>query len=143
MKKLTIADCMNGDFAKISPESPVAEASSLLIQKEALGGPVVNGSGELIGWISEQECLKATLQVVFFDERVATVKDVMREDVLSVNMDDDPMELARQMLEAKPKAYPVINNKNKVVGVVTRRRILKMLDEQLQQHAKDLKADQG
>lgn len=126
-----IADCMNTDFAVIRPEMTVVEASALLIKKESLGAPVIDEKGFLVGWISESECLQVALQVIYYNQRVATVVDVMRTEVLSVTLGDDPLSLAEQMLVQKPKVYPVVDAGNKVLGVVTRRRILKMLDDKL------------
>ena len=96
-----------------------------------LGGPVVNENRELVGWISEQECLQVTIQVVYHNQRIANVRDIMRTDVLTVSPTDHPLELARQMLSAKPnekpKSYPVVDSQRRVIGVITRRHILKML----------------
>lgn len=133
MISANVATCMSKDFAKIHPEMPVVEASAKLIKKALLGGPVTDSDGKLVGWISEQECLQVTLQVVYHNMRVATVKDVMRQDVLSVTLDNDPLEIAQQMLKAKPKGYPVVDSNNKVLGVLTRRHLLSMLDQKLRE----------
>ncbi len=127
----SIANCMSNDFAIIHPDMPVVEASEKLLKKAMFGGPVVDREGKLLGWISEQECLQISIQVVYHNQRVATVKDIMRADVLSVKLDTDPLNLAQQMLGDKPKSYPVIDGNNKVLGVITRRHILKLLIEQL------------
>ena len=131
-----IIDCMNTDFARIHPDMMVVEASAKLIKKESIGAPVTDENGYLVGWISETECLQVALQVIYYNQRVATVKDVMRREVLSVKPGDDPLHLAQQMLAQKPKVYPVVDSDNKVLGVVTRRRILKMLDEKLVEMSK-------
>ena len=55
----------------------------------------------------------------------------MRKEVLSVRADQTIFSLAEKMVGPQPKTYPVINennNKNnKVVGVISRRRVLKAL----------------
>jgi len=96
-----------------------------------LGSPVTDKAGTLVGWISERECLQAALQVVYHNQRVATVKDLMQTEVLTVSLDDEVLGLAQQMLAAKPKIYPVVDSANKVVGVISRRHILTMLDQKL------------
>lgn len=122
-----ISDCMSKDFATIKPDMPVAEASKKLIQKVLLGGPVVDDKGMLMGWVSEQDCLKVTIQVVYLHQRVATVEEIMSKEVLTVKQSDDLLAVAQQMLEAKPKAYPVVDEQGRVVGVITRRHILDQL----------------
>jgi CBS domain-containing protein len=127
----SIARCMSKDFALIHPDMPVVAAAAKLMKHAMLGGPVVDGEGLLLGWISEQECLQVSIQVVYHNQRVATVRDIMRSDVLCVKLDDDPLELAQQMLGDKPKSYPVVDARRKVLGVVTRRHVLNLLLDQL------------
>lgn len=131
MDSVSIKDLMSTRFATIHPEMPVVEASSNLIKLDMLGSPVTDDDGTLVGWISERECLQAALQVVYHNQRVATVKDLMQSEVLTVSLTDDVLSLAQQMLAAKPKIYPVVDAANKVVGVISRRHILNMLDQKL------------
>ena len=131
MNSVSIKDLMCTRFATIHPEMPVVEASSKLIKLDMLGSPVTDKAGTLVGWISERECLQAALQVVYHNQRVATVRDLMQTEVLTVSLDDEVLGLAQQMLAAKPKIYPVVDSTNKVVGVISRRHILTMLDQKL------------
>ncbi|MBU85168.1 MULTISPECIES: CBS domain-containing protein [unclassified Alcanivorax] len=131
MNSVSIKDLMCTRFAAIHPEMPVVEASSKLIKLDMLGSPVTDKAGTLVGWISERECLQAALQVVYHNQRVATVRDLMQTEVLTVSLDDEVLGLAQQMLAAKPKIYPVVDSTNKVVGVISRRHILTMLDQKL------------
>ena len=128
-----ISECMTTDYAKIHPDMPVAEASANLIKKVLLGGPVIDSSDKLVGWISDQECLQSTIQVAYHNTRVAVVKDVMQQDVITIKLTSDPLEVALQMLKAKPKNYPVVDDSGKVVGVLARRHILTMLDKKIQE----------
>ena len=127
MKDIVVKDFMNVDFAKINDEMPVITASIELIKKEALGGPIVDKENKLLGWISEQECLHVTTQFAYHNQRVALVKDIMREDVLSIKADQSIFSLAEKMMDTQPKNYPVVDDNNKVIGVITRRRVLKAL----------------
>lgn len=127
MKEIIVKDFMNVDFAKISDEMPVITAAIELIKKEALGGPIVDKENKLRGWISEQECLQVTTQFAYHNQRVALVKDIMREDVLSIRADQPIFSLAEKMMGTQPKNYPVVDDNNKVIGVITRRRVLKAL----------------
>jgi len=127
MKDMIVKNFMNVNFAKISDDMPVITASIELIKKEALGGPVVDKENQLLGWISEQECLQVTTQYAYHNHRVALVKDIMREDVLSVKADQSILSLAEKMIGTQPKNYPVVDDNNKVIGVITRRQILKAL----------------
>ncbi|KGD66558.1 hypothetical protein Y5S_00225 [Alcanivorax nanhaiticus] len=136
MDSASIKDLMSTRYAQITPDMPVVEASSNLIKQDMLGSPVTDEAGTLVGWISERECLQAALQVVYHNQRVATVKDLMQSEVLTVSLDSDVLSLAQQMLNAKPKIYPVVDADNKVLGVISRRHILNMLDQKLAELSK-------
>ena len=127
----SIADCMSREFARIHPDMPVVKAVAKLLRHELLGGPVTDADGRLLGWLSEQECLKVAIHVAYYNQRVATVGDIMRRDVLSVRADMDPMELMQQMLGDKPKNYPVVDAGGRVLGVISRRHLLQQLDQWL------------
>jgi len=127
MKNMIVKNFMDTNFARISNEMPVITASIELIKKEALGGPVVDSNNRLVGWISEQECLQVTTQYAYHNQRVALVKDIMREDVLSIKMDETIFSLAEKMVGTQPKNYPIVDDNNKVIGVITRRHVLKSL----------------
>ena len=127
MKNLIIKDVMHINFTKISDDISVITASIELIKKEALGGPVVDKENRLLGWISEQECLRVTSQFAYHNQRVASVKDIMCQEVLSIKMDQSIFSLAEKMLANQPKNYPVVDDNNKVIGVITRRHVLKYL----------------
>lgn len=131
MDSMKVADYMTTDFVNFSPDEMVVEAVRELVKHEAIGGPVVAANKELVGWISEQDCLSSALQVVYYNQRIAQVSDVMKTEVLAVREDDDLLSLAQQMLQQKPKVYPVLNEDNKVIGLISRRLILRAVDKQL------------
>ncbi len=125
METIRVADCMSHQFVSFSSEMNVVEAATELVKNELLGGPVTDSAGRLCGWVSEQDCLAVVTQVIYYSERVATVADIMRADVLTAKAEDSVVDLAAQMQQQKPKIYPVVDSANKVVGVISRRLILR------------------
>ena len=128
---ITIEQCMSASFVSFKPSTPVVEAATALVKNELLGGPVIDEQGKLVGWISEQDCLKTVIQVLYFSERVALVSDIMQTAVLTVKPGDNVIDLANQMLGQKPKIYPVVNEQGKVLGVISRRRILREMCQRI------------
>ena len=127
MKEMIVRNFMNTNFAKINEDMPVITASIELIKKDALGGPVIDKDNKLLGWISEQECLHVATQFSYHNQRIGLVKDIMSKDVLNIKADQTIFSLAEQMVGKQPKNYPVIDDRNKVIGVITRRLVLKAL----------------
>lgn len=132
MNSLKVSDYMQLRPIKLTTGMPVATAVDKLLKSTHIGAPVVDENDTLIGWISEQDCLASLLESSYYCEQVAIVKDVMRTDVLTVKAEDSIIELAQQMLTAKPKVYPVINDHAVLVGIITRRDVLIAMDKQLQ-----------
>ncbi|WP_020410797.1 CBS domain-containing protein [Hahella ganghwensis] len=131
MENLKVSDCMSRKFVSFTPEMPVVEAAMNLVQNELIGGPVVNGEGALIGWISEQDCLGTVSQVMYYADRAATVSDIMRKEVLAAKTDDNLLDLASMMQQHKPKIYPVVDERQRVMGVISRRIILREMCKQI------------
>jgi CBS domain-containing protein len=132
MNSLKVSDYMQLRPIKLTTDMPVATAVDKLLKSTHIGAPVVDDNDTLIGWISEQDCLASLLESSYYCEQVAIVKDVMRTDVLTVKAEDSIIELAQQMLTAKPKVYPVIDDHAVLVGIITRRDVLIAMDKQLQ-----------
>ncbi len=125
----TVESIMSRDFARITPDMLVVESTNLLIQKALLGSPVLDENQKLVGWLSEQECLHVIFQVLYHNQRVSTVESVMRKDVLTISSDCTILDAITQMLTpGKPKAYPVVDGSGKVVGIISRRIIVRALD---------------
>ena len=62
----------------------------------------------------------------------STVADCMKSPVLSVAPDDSILQLAEQMLGAKPKIYPVVSG-GKVIGTINRTNVLNAMNTYMQQ----------
>lgn len=127
MDSIKVSECMSHQFVSFSPLTPVVEAAIALVKNELLGGPVVDESGHLIGWISEQDCIGAVSQVAYYAQRVSVVEDVMSREVTSVDGERNAMDLAEDMKKQRRKVYPVVDGSNRVLGVISRRHILRAM----------------
>ncbi|MGQ8364240.1 CBS domain-containing protein [Glaciecola sp. 1036] len=131
MESLKISDYMNKRPAKFTLEMSVAEAVEKLLDTHQTGGPVVTEQGQLVGFLSEQDCLTRMLESSYYRQQVARVKDIMKTEVLSVNSYDSVLELAQRMLGEKPKVYPVIDEEGFLQGTINRTDVLRAIDIQL------------
>lgn len=132
MNSLKVSDYMQLRPIKLTANMPVATAVDKLLKSTHIGAPVVDDTDTLIGWVSEQDCLATLLESSYYCEEVAIVADLMKKDVLTVKARDSIIELAQQMLAAKPKVYPVIDDSGLLVGIISRRDVLKAMDKQQQ-----------
>lgn len=123
---LTVADCMTPARVTIPVNATVTEAVQILLHNHLLGCSVVDEQHHLVGYLSEQDCLKQLLADSYYRENTTSVADVMRHDVLTVSGDLSIIDLAQSMTEAKPKKYPVTDHE-RLIGEITRTDVLKAL----------------
>lgn len=127
---------MNRHPVTFTEEMSVEEAVNKLILAEQLGGPVINKEKKVIGFVSEQDCLSRMLSGTYHLQQSASVKDVMRTEVLTVKSYHGIVYLAQTMLQAKPKVYPVVDDDGYLLGVISRTDVLRAIDLELHSHYK-------
>jgi predicted transcriptional regulator len=136
MDLLKISDHMNRHPVTFNEEMSVEEAVNKLILADQLGGPVIDRDKKVIGFVSEQDCLSRMLSGTYYLQQSASVKDVMRVDVLTVKSYHGIVDLAQTMLQAKPKVYPVVDDDGYLLGVISRTDVLRAIDLELHSHYK-------
>jgi len=132
MDSIKVTDNMDRQPVLLTPEMSLAAAVDALLEKKKLGAPVVDGSGQLVGFLSQQDCMSVMLKSSYHCDLVANVNDCMRTDVLWVSPDDSVLRLAEQMLGPKPKVYPVVEE-GKVIGTINRTDVLSAINKYMQQ----------
>jgi CBS domain-containing protein len=117
---IPICQVMKKSVASVAPETTVGQTIEFLTQNHIGGAPIVNGSGELVGMISEL----ALIDVVF-DEAVkdAPVSKFMTAE-LQVVYPHEPLSRAAQLFALYAfRRLPVVEN-GKLVGMITRRDLM-------------------
>ncbi|KUJ87939.1 MAG: signal transduction protein [Halomonas sp. 54_146] len=119
----TVRDIMSRDCYRVSPNASITTLAKGLALHRLPGAPVVDDADHLIGFISEQDVMGRVLDSIYHDDEAPLVKEMMRQEVLSVSPNKSITDLAQEMLGSKPKVYPVVEQQ-RLVGIVTRRDIL-------------------
>ncbi|WP_249978114.1 CBS domain-containing protein [Vreelandella olivaria] len=119
----TVRDIMSRDCYRVSPETSITNLAQGLALHRLPGAPVVDASDRLIGFISEQDVLGRVMDSIYHDDEAPLVRELMRQEVVTTTPNKSISDLAQEMLGAKPKIYPVIEQ-HRLVGIVTRRDIL-------------------
>ncbi|ACA86961.1 CBS domain-containing protein [Shewanella woodyi] len=132
MDSIKITEHMDRQPVLLTADMNLATAVDALLDRNKLGAPVVDDTGHLIGFLSQQDCMSVMLKSSYHCDLVATVSDCMRSDVLWVSPEDSILKLAEQMLGPKPKVYPVVEE-GKVVGTINRTNVLNAINIYMQQ----------
>ncbi len=128
MSSILVKDYMQANVLAVKSNASVREVVEYLLKWNITGAPVVDEDMKVIGFVSEQDCMKEMLNSAFYAEDSTQVTHIMRPDVLSVAPDTSILEIAEIMLGNKPKNYPVVEN-GKLVGLINRRHILQALKQ--------------
>jgi len=132
LQDLKVADFMIGKAISFKKEMTVAHAVEKLLNSQYIGGPVLDDIGHVTGWLSEQDCLAKMLEASYYCELVALVDDIMLRPSLTVKADLSIVDLAQQILKNKPKIYPVVDENNIFIGLITRKGVLAAMNKQLE-----------
>lgn len=126
MHSILVKDYMDQNPNAIASTATLREVIALLMKAQLTGVPVIDENKNLVGFVSEQDCIKEMLNNTFYCEEPAAVTEVMSHELKTVSPDTSIVEIAERMAKNPPKNYPVCEN-GKLVGVISRRLILKAL----------------
>jgi predicted transcriptional regulator len=108
----------------------IDEATKVLAKNKFSGAPVVNEKNELIGMLSEKDCLK-TIVDSYYNQRPSSsskVKDYMSANVISVGPSKTVIEVAYMFVHSNFKRFPVVES-GKLVGQISRSDVLKLISD--------------
>ena len=113
---MNVGALMVKDPFTISDRTSVQEAIHLMQDHAIRHLPVVDRSKKLLGWVTLADMKQGLLPAMVTGLSVA---DLMIKDPITVHTDDDIEVVARVIYEKKIGGMPVVDDKNKVVGVMT------------------------
>ncbi len=125
-RSVLVGDYMSRKVISFDLRDDVGDIVAILLEHKISGAPVLDENKQVIGFISEQDCIKEMLNTAFYCDLTANAKDVMKTPVVSVSPDMPISELAQQFDTAKPKLYPVVEE-GKLVGMISRSNVLQGL----------------
>jgi CBS domain-containing protein len=124
LKSVNLRDYMQTKPVRVNPQDNVLDAMQVIIDNKISGVCVVDAEGNLVGILSEMDCLRAVLGAVYNHGGIGTVSDYMASDNLVVaHPDEDIVDVAQDMLQKNKRRRPVVEN-GKLVGQITCRALL-------------------
>ncbi len=150
MAELTAQDIMTENVITIKKESSIEELSEILLKNKISGVPVVDGDGKIAGVVTEADIIvqdtdlhfpryfKLLDGIIYLDslnrfmdslkKHLATkVEDIMVAKVRTISPGTTISDIAELMLQQKINRLPVVDEDNKVIGIVTRADIVRSM----------------
>ena len=125
LKPALVSDYMTTKLITFRPDQPVSEVVESLIKNRISGGPVVNDKNELVGMISEGDCIKHISESRYYNMPLSnnTVDKHMIKNVDTIDGNLNIFEAAEKFLKAKHRRFPIVVN-GKLVGQISQKDIL-------------------
>jgi CBS domain-containing protein len=123
---LTVSDYMTTDLITFTPDQSIEVVMQSLIKHRISGGPVVNEKNELIGIISEGDCIKQISESRYDNMPMQdqTIEKHMASNVETIDGSMNIFDAATKFLEAKRRRFPIVEN-GKLVGQISQKDVLK------------------
>ena len=125
-EKIKVSDYMTTKLITFKPEQSVMDVMNTLIKKRISGGPVVNDDYELIGIISETDCIRQINDSKYHNHPIGNVnvKDHMNHDVDTIDGNMNVFDAADKFLKSHRRRFPVLED-GKLVGQISQMDVLK------------------
>lgn len=127
-QSLRVADYMATDLLILTPDMELRRALALFIETNVSGAPVVGPDGELVGILTERDCIRKALNAGYYDEPGGTVEDCMTSTVVTVAGEDRLMDVALRFRDSHFRRYPVVDD-GRLIGLISRRDVLKAMQD--------------
>ncbi len=113
---MKIRDVMTREVQTIRPDQTAQEAASFMLREDAGSMPVSDGD-KLIGMITDRDIAIRGVAKGYGPETL--VRELMTDDVVCARIDDDVEEVAMRMSEAQVRRLPVLDENEKLCGIVS------------------------
>lgn len=125
-ENIKVSDYMSTNLITFKPDQSVMEVMNTLIRKKISGGPVVNAKNELIGIISEGDCIKQISNSRYYNLPLDNVKVEahMATEIETIDGDMNVFDAADKFLTSKRRRFPIVKE-GKLVGLISQKDILK------------------
>ena len=121
-----VSDFMTKNLITFRPEQSIEEVIDSLINNKISGGPVVNDKNELVGIISEGDCIKHISESRYYNmpPEDDKIENRMVKNVETIDGDMNIFDAANKFLSDKRRRFPIVKD-GKLVGQISQKDILK------------------
>ncbi|QDT67841.1 putative voltage-gated ClC-type chloride channel ClcB [Planctomycetes bacterium MalM25] len=125
MHTTTAREFMTTRLTTLHPEMEVHEAIRLLLKHQISGAPVVGPQGEYLGVFSERCSMQVLLDAAYEQLPTSHVGAFMDHEAMTIEPETQLLSIAQAFLLTNYRRLPVIDEEDKLVGLVSRRDVLR------------------
>ncbi|WP_031153508.1 CBS domain-containing protein [Streptomyces xanthophaeus] len=139
MKHIKVGDLMTDEVVSVLTSTPFKDVAKLLAQHDISGLPVLDDDDRVLGVVSESDLIGRAAAdhppmgeepdagrggAAFPSEATFTAGEVMSAPAVTVHADETAAGAARLMARRSVERLPVVDDEDRLVGIVTRRDLL-------------------
>ena len=113
---MKVSDVMTTEVATVRPDQTAREAASFMLSADAGSIPVTDGD-RLVGMITDRDI--AVRGVAQGHGPDTPVRELMSDGLICARADDDVDEAAMKMADAQVRRLPVIDDQDRLCGIVS------------------------
>ncbi|MFB7835132.1 CBS domain-containing protein [Streptomyces sp. NPDC056056] len=115
MKHMKVGGLMTDDVVSAVPAMSFRDVAKTLAEHDISGVPVVDGDDHVLGVVSESDLLA---------HHELSVQNLMTRPAITVHAEETVADAARLMVRRGVERLPVVDEEERLVGIVTRRDLL-------------------
>ena len=124
---VSVSDYMSTKLTTFHPDQPIFDVVDTLLKHRISGAPVVNDRKELVGVISEGDCLKEVVRDKYnnYPRLNGLVRDHMATNVKYISPEVNIFEAAQMFLNLRIRRFPVLDHNMKLLGMISQKDIMR------------------
>jgi CBS domain-containing protein len=123
---VTAKEIMSKSVLTVDKDMTLNEVIKMLVRERVTGLPVVDDEMCLLGMVTEKDILK----MLYNKEKSKTVQELMTRDVVKFDQEDDLIDIFKCLVNNSFRRVPVMS-KGRLVGIISRRDIIKFLSKKV------------
>ncbi|WP_409525425.1 CBS domain-containing protein [Nitrincola sp. MINF-07-Sa-05] len=131
LRSVKAQDYMATRLVTFKPDTDLFSAIRSLREYKLSGSPVVDANGNLVGMLSEVDCLRAILSQTYHEQEMGSgghVRDYMTVNVDTVPDDADIIAVSKMLIDRGRRCVPVVRG-DKLVGLISRSDVLRAVED--------------
>jgi predicted transcriptional regulator len=123
-----VTDYMSVKLITLSPDLDIQVATKILLDNKISGAPVIDSSGNLIGMLSEKDCIRLVIDGMYnqIPSGTGIVSEYMSRNIKTLDCKTTIVEASQQFLSTPYRRFPILE-KGKLIGQISRRDVLKAI----------------
>ena len=122
----SIKEFMAKQLITFQSDTPIETAMESFLENKISGAPVLDNQGNLVGVLSEKDCMRTLFESSYYNNLGGFVREYMSTNLKTINIHDTLSNVADEFIKSRFRRFPVMEG-NKLVGQISRRDILRAI----------------